>query len=146
MLLLPFLCVPLSLLCPSVSETAPTRPAPVWSVQFSPDGKLLAAVGDDRAVQIFDAATVTRISSIEGHTDDVLHVAFSPDGKLLATASADRTDCGTSTAGPSVHRSPATPTPSGEWRSALTAGSSPPPAPTAPCGCGTPPADFSAVP
>ena len=67
----------------------------VTSVEFSPDGELLAAGGADGAVQLWaidsrgDIWGVPRV--LPGHEDAVFKVAFSPDGKTLASGSDDGT-------------------------------------------------------
>lgn len=63
--------------------------APVRSVEFSPDGSLLASGGDDQTVIIRDAVTGQQLRTLTGHTATVNDIAFSPDGRLIATASAD---------------------------------------------------------
>ncbi|MFI8519798.1 trypsin-like peptidase domain-containing protein [Streptomyces sp. NPDC085481] len=62
----------------------------VESVAFSPDGRTFAT-GSDNVVQLWDTATGAALTSLFGHTDDVLSVAFSPDGRILASAGLDRT-------------------------------------------------------
>jgi WD40 repeat protein/tRNA A-37 threonylcarbamoyl transferase component Bud32 len=63
----------------------------VRSVAWSPDGKLLASAGFDHTVQIWDAASGTRLHTYASHTDTVNSIAWSPDGRRLASASADQT-------------------------------------------------------
>jgi WD40 repeat protein len=64
----------------------------VESVDFSPDGKLLASAGDDRTVRLWDTATGQPDGQpILAHEDIIWQVAFSPDGQTLATASEDGT-------------------------------------------------------
>ena len=58
--------------------------------EFSPDSRVLATVGDDRAVRLWDVAT-GEARLLEGHTDEVWDVVFSPDGRALATGSKDGT-------------------------------------------------------
>jgi WD40 repeat protein len=58
------------------------------AVAFAPDGKLLAAGGQDKIVRIFDAATGKVTTSIN-HPEPILDVAFSPEGTLLATTCGD---------------------------------------------------------
>jgi WD40 repeat protein len=60
-------------------------------VALSPDGKWVAAGGNDKIVQIWDIATGQEVQRFVGHTQAVLRIAFSPDRKWLATASSDKT-------------------------------------------------------
>jgi WD domain, G-beta repeat len=60
----------------------------IWSLTFSPDGRLLATAGDDGRVKIwnFDGHTLTpsgHVLSTSGQT----YVAFSPDGATLVAGS-----------------------------------------------------------
>jgi len=63
----------------------------VWSVAFSPDGKLLASGSWDETIKLWEVATGREVRTLEGHTGWINSVAFSPDGKLLASGSNDGT-------------------------------------------------------
>jgi WD40 repeat protein len=63
----------------------------IYSVAWSPDGKLIASGSYDRLAKLWDAATGKEIATLQDHIDAVFSVAFSPDGRRLATASQDRT-------------------------------------------------------
>lgn len=67
----------------------------VQSIVFSPDGKLLAAVGGTPArfgeVQIWDAASHELKRSVMVSSDTLFGASFSPDGSRLAVGCADNT-------------------------------------------------------
>jgi len=63
-----------------------------YSVAFSPGGSLLASVGEDNTVRLWNPITGQPIGQpLTSHTNRVFGVAFSPDGHLLASASSDNT-------------------------------------------------------
>ena len=61
----------------------------VFSLAFSPDGKLLASGSDDDTVCLWDVDTQKQVGVLTGHSDSVNSVAFSPDGNLFASGSSD---------------------------------------------------------
>jgi RNA polymerase sigma factor (sigma-70 family) len=61
----------------------------VHGAAFSPEGKTLATVSEDRTVRLWDTATHKELATYKGHTDGVVSVAFSPDGRTLATGGKD---------------------------------------------------------
>src|SRR5262249_39828320 len=68
----------------------------VYSLQFSPDGRrlLLAGAGTtllDARLSIWDLATGTEITKLEGHGFVELSAAFSPDGTRVVSGSMDQT-------------------------------------------------------
>jgi WD40 repeat protein len=63
----------------------------VLCLAWSPDGKRLAAGGEDRTMKIYNLSTATLdVAVYRGHQFPVEGVAFSPDGKQLATVGADK--------------------------------------------------------
>jgi RNA polymerase sigma factor (sigma-70 family) len=57
----------------------------VLSLAYSPDGKMIAAVGAGRDITLWDAATGKEIYQFPNKGDQPNSLAFSPDGKILAT-------------------------------------------------------------
>ena len=56
----------------------------VFSVAYAPDGKLIAAAGQDKVIYLIDPVTRETRATIRGEWDQVLSVAFGPDGQRLA--------------------------------------------------------------
>jgi WD40 repeat protein len=69
---------------PDIKPQVPTV-SPVASIEFSPDGKVLA-LGGYKEVRLVDSITGKLLSTLSGHADLVRSIAFSPDGKWLAAA------------------------------------------------------------
>jgi len=67
---------------------------PIEAVAFSPDGKQVAAAGDDRTLRAWEPIAGSRCepwAQLLGHTATVRALAFAPDGQGVATASRDGT-------------------------------------------------------
>ena len=63
----------------------------VYSLEFSHDGKKLAAAGSDAAVIIYDTSTFQVRHALRNHTAAIVHVTWSPDDSRLITCSQDHT-------------------------------------------------------
>jgi len=72
----------------------------VWSAAFSPKRNQVVTASRDRTARIWGLDRTDRsasgprailLSTLKGHTDQVLSVAYSPDGTRIVTASADGT-------------------------------------------------------
>jgi WD40 repeat protein len=78
---------------PEPKAILPGHKAPVETLTYSADGKMLASAGTDRIVRVWDitAKGAEERAALKGHTDTVKTLAFSPDGKVLASAGQDET-------------------------------------------------------
>ncbi|MHC5915138.1 MAG: WD40 domain-containing protein [Nostoc sp.] len=63
----------------------------VYSVAYSPDGRIIASGSKDSTIKLWDVSTGREIYTLKGHFDSVNSVVFSPDGKTFASGSDDTT-------------------------------------------------------
>ncbi len=75
----------------TIGQTRSDRAPVVTGVSLQPGGSLLAIVGDDHQVGIYDQANQLYVDHIGIHTDWIRATRFSPDGQILVTAGNDRT-------------------------------------------------------
>ncbi len=61
------------------------------TINFSPDGKILASGGFDKIIRLWDWANGKEIRLLQGHTGSINSISFSPDGTTLASGGADKT-------------------------------------------------------
>jgi WD40 repeat protein len=62
---------------------------PIFSVDWSPDGKRVAVAGAGPAVNLYDPDSGDLKGSCKGHSAGIYTIAFSPDGQTLATGGFD---------------------------------------------------------
>ncbi len=74
-----------------VRQTFQMNDQAMIGVNFSKDGKRLAASSADGTVYIWDVSSGEVVQTLKGHLADVNMVVFDPDGSRLATASDDGT-------------------------------------------------------
>jgi len=63
----------------------------VTSVDFAPNGQILASVSRDECLNLWSPSYGQLIHSFTAHAASVHTVAFAPDGQMIATASSDNT-------------------------------------------------------
>lgn len=72
--------------CRVVSEFRPGSD-PVYSVQYSSDGRRLLTSGDGASIGIWSAVTLQRIGKLELQSGRIQHAVFSGDGKKVISVS-----------------------------------------------------------
>jgi len=63
----------------------------VYTVTFSPSGRILASGGQDGAINLWDPISGRQLASFAAHRSCVNALAYSPNGQLLASGSCDGT-------------------------------------------------------
>ncbi|MBF0226221.1 MAG: OmpA family protein [Desulfobacterales bacterium] len=63
----------------------------IFSLVFSPDGKILASASSDSTIRLWDIKTRKLSMVLQGHETAINQIAFSPDGKRIASVSDDIT-------------------------------------------------------
>jgi len=65
--------------------------APIKSVEFNADGRMLVSAADDKLVKIWSVEEMKFIQSFTGHQNWVKSAQFSSDSRMVASGSDDRT-------------------------------------------------------
>ncbi len=91
LLLVSALLLPIRIATAQLKATLEGHTNFVWSVAFSPNGKMLASASWDRTVRIWNVNTGRLLHTLTGHTNDIMSVAFSSGGNTLVSASWDGT-------------------------------------------------------
>ncbi len=68
-------------------NTLASETCDILSMDFSPDGKLLAASNGGATIELWNMSTMEYVAVLEGHKREVIQIDFSPDGKLLVSCS-----------------------------------------------------------
>ena len=79
----------------TAKETRRLHPseAEVTRVRFSPDGKLLATVGQDRVVRLWNVSDWTLVGQLSKHQRTINGIAWSPDSRRIASSDRDGVIC-----------------------------------------------------
>lgn len=59
------------------------------SLAFTSDGRLMAAIGNDQMVKLYEVASGRQVATISGHEGEILAVTFSGDNLQAATSGTD---------------------------------------------------------
>ena len=71
--------------------TVPSTESSIYSLAFSPDGKLLATGHRDGLVRLWDFQSGRLVRKLAGHATRVWSLAFTPDGWMIAAGGDDST-------------------------------------------------------
>ena len=75
---------------PAAPKTLSGHTGEIFSVAFSPDGKLAATAASDKSARLWDVAKGTQVRSLVVPEKVAYSVAFNPKGDLLATGGDDK--------------------------------------------------------
>ncbi len=79
------------LIRPYFNTTLSTQDTTINTVDYSPDGQLLAVAGNSQIIQIWDTNQPSHpLHQLMSHKGNIQSIAFSPDGQHLATAGDDQ--------------------------------------------------------
>lgn len=70
-------------------DTLSKHKSEIWSVAFSPDGKLLATASKDETIKIWSTKSYRLLKSLKAHKNGVSSVVFSPDSEWIISSSID---------------------------------------------------------
>jgi serine/threonine protein kinase/WD40 repeat protein len=70
----------------SVRRRCLAHTKPPFAADFSPDGRQVVSVGEDRMAIVWNAFTGERLRTLSGHRAAIRDVAHSSDGRVIATA------------------------------------------------------------
>src|SRR5205085_5991048 len=63
----------------------------VRTIDYSPDGRILASAGNDRRIILWDAISGSQLDTLATHQAAIAAIRFSHDGKLLAAVGFEET-------------------------------------------------------